>query len=166
MVRSSSSEEAQLRLARFKKYDPPTFSGLALEGAQGFLQECHRILCTMGIVEMSGIAFATFQLKGATYQWWQAYELGSPADAASLTWIQFSEMSLREFVPQSLRDTCHVEFEQLRQGTMFVSKYAIRFSDLARHAPALVSPQLESVFIDSLRGLDMIFCSAWLGSWS
>uniref|UniRef100_A0A1S4D3A8 RNA-directed DNA polymerase homolog n=1 Tax=Nicotiana tabacum TaxID=4097 RepID=A0A1S4D3A8_TOBAC len=28
----------------------------------------------MGIMEMSGVAFTTFQLSGAAYQWWRIYE--------------------------------------------------------------------------------------------
>ncbi|XP_070036684.1 uncharacterized protein [Nicotiana tomentosiformis] len=128
---AATSEEEQLRLARFKKYDPPTFIVLALEGAQYFLEECHRILCTMGIVEMSGVAFTTFQLKGAAYQWWRAYEFGSPVELASLTWVQFSEMFLREF------------------------------SDMARYAPPLVAKVRERVrrFIEGLRH-DMWFSMA------
>ncbi|XP_070046280.1 uncharacterized protein [Nicotiana tomentosiformis] len=54
-------------------------------------------------------------------------------------------MFLREYVPQSLRDAWSAEFEQLRQGSMTVSKYAVRFSDLAQHAPALVAIVRERV---------------------
>jgi len=84
-VIAAASEGEQLRLERYKKYHPPTFSGLASEDARGFLEECHRILRTMGITESSRVAFTTFHLKGATYQWWRAYELGSPVEVASLT---------------------------------------------------------------------------------
>ncbi|XP_070039756.1 uncharacterized protein [Nicotiana tomentosiformis] len=48
-------------------------------------------------------------------------------------------------MPQSLRDVWHAEFEQLCQGVMTVSEYAVCFSDLARHAPALVSTVRERV---------------------
>ncbi|XP_070057516.1 uncharacterized protein [Nicotiana tomentosiformis] len=130
MVRTAASEEGQLRFARFKRYNPPTFSGLASESAQSFLEECHSILCTMDIVETSGVAFTTFQLKREAHKRWRA---------ASLTWVQFSKMFLRKFVPQSLRDAWYTEFEQLRLGTMSVLGYAIRFKDLARHVPALVA---------------------------
>ncbi|XP_070041624.1 uncharacterized protein [Nicotiana tomentosiformis] len=162
VVRTATSKGKHLRLARFKKYDPPTFSGLASESAQYFLDECHRILRTMGIVEMSGVALTTFQLKGAAYQWWRAYELGSLADVASLTWVQFSEMFLGEFVPQSLRDAWRAEFERLHKGSMSVSEYAVRFSDLAKHAPALVSTDRERVhrFIEGLRH-DIRFSMSW-----
>lgn len=70
MVRAVASEEEQLRLERIKKYYCPTFSSLASENAHGFLEECHRILHTMGIVETSRVAFTAFQLKRAAYEWW------------------------------------------------------------------------------------------------
>ncbi|XP_070044827.1 uncharacterized protein [Nicotiana tomentosiformis] len=106
----------------------------------------------MGVAEMSGVSFTTFQLRGAAYQWWRAYELSSPEEAASLTWTQFSYMFLREYVPQSLRDICRVEFEQLHQGVMTVSEYTVCFSDLAQHAPNLVATVRERVhrFIERL----------------
>ncbi|XP_070034199.1 uncharacterized protein [Nicotiana tomentosiformis] len=61
-------------------------------------------------------------------------------------------MILREYVPQSLRDAWHAEFEQLRQGAMIVSEYAVSFSELARHALALVATIRERVrrFIEGL----------------
>ncbi|XP_070057888.1 uncharacterized protein [Nicotiana tomentosiformis] len=106
----------------------------------------------MGVGESSGVSFNTFQIIGVAYQWWRAYELGSPAEATSLTWTQFSGMFLREYVPQSLRDAWRVEFERMRQGSMTVLEYAVRFSDLTRHAPALVATVRERVrrFIEGL----------------
>ncbi|XP_070034688.1 uncharacterized protein [Nicotiana tomentosiformis] len=118
----------------------------------------------MGIVESSGVAFIRFQLSGPAYQWWWAYEEGSPADVALLTWARFSEIFLREFVTHTLQDAWRAEFAQLRQGTMTVLEYAVRFSELSKHAPALVSTVKERVrrFIEGLNyGLD----SAWLESW-
>ncbi|XP_070039243.1 uncharacterized protein [Nicotiana tomentosiformis] len=106
----------------------------------------------MGIVDMTGVAFTMFQLKGAAYMWWRAYELGSQAATASLPWTQFLEIFFREFTPRTLRDAWCIEFEQLRKGTMSVSEYAVRFSDLSRHVPALVSTIREPVcrFIEGL----------------
>ncbi|XP_070034874.1 uncharacterized protein [Nicotiana tomentosiformis] len=107
----------------------------------------------MGIAESSGVAFTTFQLRGAAYQWWRAYEVASPAEETSLTLTQFLDMFLREYVPQSLRDAWRAEFEQLRQGSIIVSEYAVRFSDLARHVPALVDTVRERV-LRFIEGLD------------
>ena len=65
----------------------------------GFLDECYRILRTMGISGSSRVSFTTFQLRGAAYEWWHTYELDSPDEAASLSWTQFSDLFLREYVP-------------------------------------------------------------------
>ncbi|XP_070041292.1 uncharacterized protein [Nicotiana tomentosiformis] len=61
-------------------------------------------------------------------------------------------MFLREYVPQSVRDVWSTEFEQLRQGAMTVSEYAVCFNDLAKHSPALVATVRERVrrFIERL----------------
>ncbi|XP_070029733.1 uncharacterized protein [Nicotiana sylvestris] len=150
--RAAASEEEQLRLERFKKYKPPVFSGLASEDALGFLDESYRILYTMGISGSSRVSFTTFHLRGAAYEWWHSYELDSPDEAASLTSTQFSNLFLRQYVPQSLRDAWRTEFEHLRLGAMTVSEYAIYYTSLARHAPALVSTICERVhrFIEGL----------------
>ncbi|XP_070020610.1 uncharacterized protein [Nicotiana sylvestris] len=132
---AAASEDKQRRLERFKKYDPPVFSGLASDDPLGFLED----------------------FEGGTYEWWRTYELDSPDEAASLTWIQFSKLFLREFVPQSLRNAWRAEFEHLRQGAMTISGYAICYTKLARHAPTLVSTIRDRVrrfiegFIPSIR---------------
>ncbi|XP_070056688.1 uncharacterized protein [Nicotiana tomentosiformis] len=45
----------------------------------------------------------------------------------------------------TLRDAWRTEFEWLRQGTMTVSGYSIRFSELARHAPILVPTKVVEI---------------------
>ncbi|XP_070046911.1 uncharacterized protein [Nicotiana tomentosiformis] len=147
-----ASEEEQKRLERFKKYFPLTFSGVASEDAQSFLDQCHHILCTMGIMELSGVALTTFQLTELVYRWWQVYEESRPAGTVPLTRTQFTDLFLRELVPQTLRDALCTEFEKLHQGTMIVHEYATRFPELSIHASALVSTVRERVnrFIEGL----------------
>ncbi|XP_070049925.1 uncharacterized protein [Nicotiana tomentosiformis] len=115
----------------------------------------------MGIVEVSRVAFTTFQLSGAAYQCWQVYEEGRPANAIPPIWAQFTEIFLKEFVPQTLRDAWRIEFERLRQGIMTVSEYAIRFSELARNTPILVHTAREWTrrFIEGL-DYDLKICMA------
>ncbi|XP_070004973.1 uncharacterized protein [Nicotiana sylvestris] len=150
--RAAAFEDEHLRLERFKKYKPPVFSGLASDDALEFLDKCYCILHSMGISGSSKVSFTTFQLRGAAYEWWRTYKLDSPDEEAFLTWTQFSDMFLRVHVPQILRDTRHAEFEHLRQGTMTISEYAIRYTSLARHAMAFVSTIREKVcqFIEGL----------------
>jgi len=84
VIRAATYEEEQFRLVRFKKYYLLTFSGLASGDAHGFLEKCQHFLRTMGIMEMDGVVFTMFQLKGVAYQWWRTYELSLTAEATSL----------------------------------------------------------------------------------
>ncbi|XP_070055011.1 uncharacterized protein [Nicotiana tomentosiformis] len=70
-------------------------------------------------------------------------------------------MFSKEFVPQTLRDVWRTEYEQLRQDTMTVSKYAIRFNELACHASILLPTVRERVrrFIEGL-DYDLKICMA------
>jgi len=66
-TRTVAFEAEQLRLERYQKCHPPTFSGLATDDAKGFLEECHYILRTMGVAETSVVSFTTFQLREAAH---------------------------------------------------------------------------------------------------
>ncbi|XP_070034663.1 uncharacterized protein [Nicotiana tomentosiformis] len=87
-IRTAVSEGEKLWLERYKKYHPPTFSCLASKDAQGFLEECHCILHTMGIVDSSRVSFMAFQFRGAAYQLWRTYELDSPDEALSNQFVR------------------------------------------------------------------------------
>nr|XP_009792584.1 PREDICTED: uncharacterized protein LOC104239605 [Nicotiana sylvestris]XP_009792585.1 PREDICTED: uncharacterized protein LOC104239605 [Nicotiana sylvestris] len=97
--RAAALEEEQRRLERFKKYKPPTFSGLASDDALGFLEECYRILRTIGISGSSGGFFHCLPDSRSSLSVMAYFKLDSPVEAASLTWNQFSDMFLREYVP-------------------------------------------------------------------
>ncbi|XP_070054506.1 uncharacterized protein [Nicotiana tomentosiformis] len=68
-----------------------------------------------GILETSGVSFTTFQLLGAAFRWWEAYELSRPAGAAPLTWHEFSVLFLEKFIPQTYMEELCRMFEQLLQ---------------------------------------------------
>ncbi|XP_070046132.1 uncharacterized protein [Nicotiana tomentosiformis] len=127
-------EDEQRRLERFGRLQPLFFSGAEGEDAHGFLDRCHRILHTEGILETNGVSFTTFQFSGAAFSWWEAYERCRPVSIAPLTWKQFSILFLENFVPQSRREELCREFEQPHQGDMSVMQYEMRFSELDRNA--------------------------------
>ncbi|XP_070036936.1 uncharacterized protein [Nicotiana tomentosiformis] len=62
-----------------------------------------------------------------------------------------SELAARGDI-KSFRDAWRAKFKQLHQGFMTISTYVVLFSDLARHAPALVATIKECVrrFIEGL----------------
>lgn len=60
----------------------------------------------IGLVELNGSYLTTFQLNGPAYRWWKIYEASRTAGILTLTWSQFSDIFLKEFILQ----TCEDEF--------------------------------------------------------
>ncbi|XP_070042738.1 uncharacterized protein [Nicotiana tomentosiformis] len=145
-------EDEQHRLERYGRLQPPSFCGLEGEDAQGFLDRCQRILRMAAILETGGVSFTTFQISGAAFSWWEAYERRKPVSAAPLTWQQFSVLCLEKFMSQSRREELHKQFEQLRHDDMSMMKYEMKFSELVCHAIWLVPTDRERIrrFIDGL----------------
>nr|XP_033510967.1 uncharacterized protein LOC117275756 [Nicotiana tomentosiformis] len=105
----------------------------------------------MGIVEVSEVAFITFELSGAAYRLCPAYKEGRTIYAVPLTWAQLSDMFLGSlFLRPS--ETCGAQSSSSSVRGLIVSEYAIQFSELSRHAPVLVSTGRERVrrFIEQL----------------
>ncbi|XP_070040817.1 uncharacterized protein [Nicotiana tomentosiformis] len=146
------SDDEQKRLERFGRLQPPSFSGAESEDAQDFLDRCHQILRTAGILETSGVSFTTFQLSGVAFRWWEAYERRMPIGEAPLSWHEFSVIVLEKFVPQNHREKLHMQFEQLLQEGMYVTQCETNFLELAHHAVWLVPTEKEMIrsFIDGL----------------
>ncbi|XP_070032299.1 uncharacterized protein [Nicotiana tomentosiformis] len=85
----------------------------------------------------------------------QSFLDGRPAGAAPLTWDEFSKLFMDYFLPDSLRQKYARDFERLVQTPdMDVSTYNMKFSNLARYAPYLVSTHEARVrrFFDGLVG--------------
>ncbi|XP_070057055.1 uncharacterized protein [Nicotiana tomentosiformis] len=103
------------------------------------------MLGTAGILETSRVSYTTFQFSRVAFRWWETYERHRPIGVAPLTWHQFSVVFLEKFVPQSHREELRRQFEQLRQDDMSVTRYEMRFSELARHAVWLVPTDRERI---------------------
>ncbi|XP_070045449.1 uncharacterized protein [Nicotiana tomentosiformis] len=146
------TDEEQKRLERFGSLSAPSFSGAESEDAQDFLDRCQQILRMTSILKTSGVSFTTFQLPGAAFRWWEAYERSRSVGAAPLSWNEFSFLFLEKFVPHTHREKLRRKFDQLRQKGISVTQYKMRFSELARHAVWLVPTDRERIrrFIDGL----------------
>ncbi|KAH0633225.1 hypothetical protein KY284_036011 [Solanum tuberosum] len=58
--------------------------------------------------------------------------------AAPITWDCFSETFLDMFFPRELREAKGQEIMNLRQGTMTVQEYGLKFTQLSRYVPHMV----------------------------
>ncbi|WMV58090.1 hypothetical protein MTR67_051475 [Solanum verrucosum] len=71
-----------------------------------------------------------------------------------IEWEEFKSAFLDRFFPLEMRETLVLEFINLRQGDMSVEEYALRFNQLSRYVPILVSdPRSLSNFVSGLSDL-------------
>ncbi|WRX29259.1 Reverse transcriptase domain - like 10 [Theobroma cacao] len=143
-----------ISLPDFLKLKPPTFSGSdASEKPQVFLDKMEKICKALGCSSVRSVELAAFQLEDVAQEWYSSLCRRRPTNATPLAWSEFSVAFLDRFLPLSVRNARAREFETLVQtSSMTVSEYDIKFTQLARYAPYLISTEEMKIqrFVDGL----------------
>ncbi|XP_060216754.1 uncharacterized protein LOC132644194 [Lycium barbarum] len=137
----------------FMDLKPPEFdaSPTSIE-PQKFIDRCENILTTLGMKETRGVEFTTFLFSGSAESWWILIQRGRQAGLPPITWSKFLALLKDRFIPLSKQDEMRRHFNNLRQGTMTITEYEAKFTDLSRYVPSLVEDPREKVrrFVDGL----------------
>ena len=80
------------------------------------------------------VLFASHQLIGPAADWWDAY-VEAHEEPESINWQEFKNSFRSHHVPLGVMKLKKKEFEELKQGSMSVSEYVTRFTQLSRYAP-------------------------------
>lgn len=70
-----------------------------------------------------------------------------------VAWVTFKVSFNKKFVPDHVWIQKLSEFEQLKQGSMIIQQYEIRFTQLSRFAPNLVATRAQRI-LRFVRGLN------------
>jgi hypothetical protein len=73
-------------------------------------------------------------LEGPTVDWWDAY-VEAHEEPESINWQEFKNSFHSHHVPLRVMKLKRKEFEDLKQGSMSVSEYVTRFTQLSYYAP-------------------------------
>jgi PHD/YefM family antitoxin component YafN of YafNO toxin-antitoxin module len=79
------------------------------------------------------VLFASHQLVGPAADWWDAY-VEAHEEPKIINWQEFKNSFHSHHVPLGVMKL-KKEFEDLKQGSMSVSEYVTRFTQLSRYAP-------------------------------
>lgn len=109
------------------------------EDPQGLLEEMEKIFRVMQAISVEGVNLTSYQLKDVAYQWYEEWYRDRDGVEESALWETFSKTFLDRFFPQELREAKMEEFVNLKQGRISVKEYALKFHQLSRYAPGLVS---------------------------
>src|SRR6187399_568576 len=78
------------------------------------------------------VKFAAFQLKDQAADWWQQYKDSRPGQVIS--WENFCKDFRSHHIPTSVIEGMREQFRNLKQGSMTVYQYNVKFQNLARYA--------------------------------
>jgi hypothetical protein len=98
------------------------------------------------------VLFTSHQLKGPTSDWWDAY-VDALEEPNNINWQEFRIAFCSHHVPQGIIKMKKKEFQDLKKGSMSVSKYVTRFTQLSHYAPGDVDTD-EKKQDCSLNGLN------------
>jgi hypothetical protein len=73
------------------------------------------------------------QLSGPAADWWDAY-METHEEPKSINWPEFRATFRAHKVPQGVIKIKKKEFQDLKQGSMFVNEYVTKFTQLSHYA--------------------------------
>ena len=89
------------------------------------------------------IRLAAFKLEGEAQVWWRWAR--ASRDLEVMTWVEFQELFMGKYFPETARHAKAQEFLVLKQGMMTVMDYVARFTKLARFADDYVATDMAKV---------------------
>ena len=89
------------------------------------------------------IKITAFQLEGESQVWWDWVK--ALRDFEAMTWKEFRELFMGKFFPASAQHAKAREFLELKQGTMIVLEYVVKFTELARFTANYVATDMAKV---------------------
>ncbi|XP_069149754.1 uncharacterized protein [Solanum lycopersicum] len=143
------------RLRDFTRMNPPIFTGAKTsEDPQEFIDEVHKILVAMGATDNEKLELASYQLKDVAQTWCKMWQDSRVLGGVPVTWELFQTIFLEKFFPREMREAKVEEFINLKQGSMTVKEYSLKFVKLSRYATSLVSNSRDEMsrFLTGING--------------
>ncbi|KAH0705927.1 hypothetical protein KY285_010447 [Solanum tuberosum] len=128
------------RVREFLMMNPPEFYGSKVEeDPNGFIEEVYKVLAIMWVSSIEKAELAAYQLKDVAQIWYEQWKYSKAIGAGPIEWEAFKLEFIDRFFPRELREAKLGEFINLKQGSMSVKEYSLKFTLLSKYAPILVA---------------------------
>jgi hypothetical protein len=128
--------EDEVRLERFMRQKPPTFTGgYNPDGAHAWLEEVENIFDAMACTEESKTILGAYVLREEANNWWKNAKQRLGPGGIPIPWPMFRREFLSKYFPMDVRNQKVIEFMELKQGNMSVADYAVKFEELCAFSP-------------------------------
>ncbi|XP_014489905.1 uncharacterized protein LOC106752684 [Vigna radiata var. radiata] len=151
---STAARPQEWSLESFLQHHPAKFNGQCTpDEADQWFHDMERIYNAKRCPEDSRLAFTEYLLTGEVSHWWSSLWMILEESRTPITWELFRQKFYREYFPDSVIFAKEVEFLELTQGNMYLSKYVDRFKHLLRFNTMAVDEDWQChKFENGLRG--------------
>jgi hypothetical protein len=123
------------KLGEFQRTKPLTFShSIKPMDADDWLKTIDKKLQVVQCNNRKKVLFAAHQLVKPTADWWDAY-VEAHEEPETINWQELNNSFRTHHVTLGVMKLKKKEFEDLKQGSMTVSEYVTRFTQLSCYAP-------------------------------
>ncbi|XP_033515252.1 uncharacterized protein [Nicotiana tomentosiformis] len=107
----------------------------------------------MNATNEESVEFASYQLKGVAYTWYETWAREQGENAPLATWKEFSKGFREQFFSDADKYAIATQFKQLKQESMNVKEYSHEFTRLSKYATYMIPNEVARVrrFVDGLR---------------
>ncbi|XP_069150399.1 uncharacterized protein [Solanum lycopersicum] len=108
----------------------------------------------MGATNIEKAELASYQLKDVAQTWCKMWRDSHVLGGVPVTWELFKTTFLERFFPREMKEAKVEEFINLKQGSMTVREYSLKFVKLSRYATPLISTSREEMsrFLTGING--------------
>ncbi|XP_009793299.1 uncharacterized protein [Nicotiana sylvestris] len=146
MMRAPVVEDMVQLAMNFVRLEPPFFTGIdPTVDPHDFLEKAEKATTLLGVKDYRVVRLAAYQLKDIADLWFKGVEKSRLEDAPPMVWTEFKKIFIMKWLPPGVRDALPILFETLKQDTMTVLEYSIKFEKLSRYAPHLIPTKDEKI---------------------
>ncbi|XP_070046640.1 uncharacterized protein [Nicotiana tomentosiformis] len=93
----------------------------------------------MRVTEIEGVELASYPLKGMAYSWFEMWEDSREEGSPPARWSDFDDAFIDNFLPTETKAAHAAKFMGLKQDTMSVWEYHMRFACLSKYVIYMLS---------------------------
>ncbi|XP_070054236.1 uncharacterized protein [Nicotiana tomentosiformis] len=113
----------------------------------------HKTLQVMRATKIEAVELASYRLKEVAYSWYELWEESREEGSPPARWGEFADAFIDHILPAETKATHAAQFKKLRQGTLSVWKYHMRFAHLSKYA-IYILPTMEARVRRFVQGLN------------
>jgi len=131
-IGARQEESDTLRIREILRMNPPSFTGLrTAEDPENFIEELKKVFYVMHVTDTVRVELAAYQMKNVARTWFDQWKGGRAEDAPPASWACFEEAFLGRFFPRELKEAKVWEFLTLKQDSLSVHEYGLKFTQLS-----------------------------------